>query len=366
MITRGKIIGNIIDSLSALKISIKARSKLGLYDLNIFCEDFIKELLNIIEDIKLENLNEINSNNPGLDLGDSFNKIAYQVTSDKRSSKINNTLEKITEEQKEKFNDIYVFILGEKQGSYDGVDDFLCKEFNFEKDSNILDLNDIYKKIITLSIDRLKKIEKLVKKDIAKVQAELELPDEDGNYDTTLFNKLELKPKKEFHNVYKLHDFLNEGEEYWIHINKYPRQIFRDEFQKLYNKLKSLPRITREFYSILIEESETTGDSSYYKIRYEKLIRVLSLSKQNINEEISLLTEKNLISFYDESKFERNIIFEGILGEEYLLLYIMEFITKNNLDIRSIFVNLNFNGFAILTKKDVWLYLYRRYYIILD
>ncbi|RXM43911.1 SMEK domain-containing protein [Flavobacterium sp. YO12] len=92
--TRGILIGEIVDSLSILNNQISLRCSLGFTDLNKVSEDFFAKLLNRIYNYSLINLNENRSNEPGLDIGDESNSIAYQVTSQVDSSKITSTLEK--------------------------------------------------------------------------------------------------------------------------------------------------------------------------------------------------------------------------------------------------------------------------------
>ncbi len=52
MITRGIIIGKIVDDFSSLKYQIETRNRLGQFDLTKFCEDFIREVLNICFEFK--------------------------------------------------------------------------------------------------------------------------------------------------------------------------------------------------------------------------------------------------------------------------------------------------------------------------
>src|SRR5688572_13321380 len=96
MLTRGLIIGKIVDDLASLKYQIETRNKLGQFDLTKFCEDFFKEIFNITYNLNLINLNTTRSNFPGLDLGDDKKQIAYQITSQKTSAKVTNTLEVLT------------------------------------------------------------------------------------------------------------------------------------------------------------------------------------------------------------------------------------------------------------------------------
>lgn len=100
MITRGHFIGEIIDNFSELRGHIELRVSLGLTDLPVYAENFIRDVLNIIEGRSLESLNKTRSNNPGLDLGDKVWKVGIQVTATSSSAKVYKTLSKITTAQK--------------------------------------------------------------------------------------------------------------------------------------------------------------------------------------------------------------------------------------------------------------------------
>ena len=154
MLSRGIIIGKVVDDLAALKYQIDTRNRLGQFDLSKFCEDFCKELLNIVYDLNLKNLNATRSNNPGLDLGDDKNKVAYQITSTKTSTKINETLSAITPAQKTDYNDIRIFILGNKQGTYT-IDTTLAASFSFDSGKAIHDIDSLLRDIVVLESDKL-------------------------------------------------------------------------------------------------------------------------------------------------------------------------------------------------------------------
>lgn len=71
MLTRGHLIGQIVDDLAGIAAQAKQRARLHLFDIHTYIEDFSKEVLNRVLGINLANLNAERSNNPGLDLGDS-------------------------------------------------------------------------------------------------------------------------------------------------------------------------------------------------------------------------------------------------------------------------------------------------------
>lgn len=162
MITRGYFIGQIIDELTAVSHQVQARTGLHLFDLNTYLENFFRDILNIVFDCNLINLNEQRSNNPGLDLGDEARGIAYQITSTKTSAKVNDTLEAVcgNPEQMKKIPKIYVLILQEKQSSYSLKSEF-ADPLGFVK-TNIKDIDDLLKKVLSLPIERLQKLFDLV------------------------------------------------------------------------------------------------------------------------------------------------------------------------------------------------------------
>lgn len=177
MLTRGLIIGKIVDDLASLKYQIETRNKLGQFDLSKFCEDFFREILNITYNLNLQNLNRTRSNEPGLDLGDEKSEIAYQITSQKTSTKIKGTLTAITDEQKEKYKKIMFFIIGQKQSSYT-IDKCNKKKFSFDPDINILDIDILLKEIVLLDTEKLNMLYSLFKQEFRQVKIELEPLDE--------------------------------------------------------------------------------------------------------------------------------------------------------------------------------------------
>ena len=151
MITRGYFIGQIIDELSSITEKMKNRAKLGLTDIHIHLEDFYRDILNITLSINLKNLNQGRKNSPGIDLGDETHGIAFQVTGNKDSSKVNDTLKKASS-QSITYPEIKILTLQNKQGSY-SIDNKLAKPFNFSEE-DIWDVNDVLNKVMYLEIDK--------------------------------------------------------------------------------------------------------------------------------------------------------------------------------------------------------------------
>lgn len=285
MITRGIIIGKLIDDLSKLQGQIDFRCQVGLTDLNKYCEDFIKEVLNICYGQNLKNLNSDRTNEPGLDLGDEKNKIAYQVTSTSTSEKVNNTLEKTTTEQLGKYDTIKVFILGKKQGKYDAVKAELMTKCSF-KIADIMDISDLCKQTISLRYDDLYSLYKLFEKEFQIVITEIEIPNKDGKYPTSFTDKLEIIPNTICVNASK---FLNEYSD-----NDIPK------ITKVFNELGKLPRVTRDFLEVIIKTGD--NDDGNFEVDFRELKRKLRISESELGEELGILIKRGFVFDPDEGE----------------------------------------------------------------
>ena len=329
--TRGLLIGEIIDNLSNLNNQITQRCSLGFTDLNKVSEDFFAKLLNQIYSYNLVNLNANRSNEPGLDIGDESNSVAYQVTSQADSTKINNTLKKITTEQQAKFSLIKILIIGEKQGSYTAIKTDLIKKFQYTKlgksepenfiDFNIVDIKDLLREIVTLDFKLIHTIYKFIKEEIQNVFIELEVPRTDGSYPTSLLTYRELSPETRAANAKKIldnPDFSN------LTLNK-----INDYFKEL----ASVTRVTREIYFFIIDEGEFQDET--YSIYYDKAIRKLNILDKRLQQELAILQRKKLIFDIDEEDPKLTLKVNNEIGN--MLSEI-----KKNMDLSKIIVNLDF------------------------
>lgn len=142
MILSGKYLLEITEMLSVIRCEIRSKNLLSLTDDNIVMQDFMCEILNMVYNYELINLNKIQPNFPGIDLGDSRNKIGFQITSTKTGHKIKKTLDTcIKNPCCHKYRNLKVFILTEKQTNYSM--NYANKYFTFNKDSDILDFDDL-------------------------------------------------------------------------------------------------------------------------------------------------------------------------------------------------------------------------------
>lgn len=178
----------ILNEFAKWQVQIENSTSLSLYDINIFSEDLIRDLLNLIFDYKLKNANQITKNQPSIDLFDNYNRIAVQVTSTKSRTKIQSTLDKFfKEELDEKYDVLFIIILGKKQKSYSSFQ--LKQGFNFGME-NILDFKDLLSRVNSLRTKKIESIAELLRQETIPTQ-----PKRKQSQKTKLNRKLALKKR---------------------------------------------------------------------------------------------------------------------------------------------------------------------------
>lgn len=340
MITRGHFIGEIVDELSSIASQIAARSKLGLLDLNVFSENFFRDVFNALYDWKLENLNQSRSNEPGLDLGDKSRKVAIQVTSRSDAAKVNGTLKKITAKQATAYSEIFVFVAGQKQGSYT-IDPVLCHKYAF-KEENILDVKDLCRKAMDLPIDKLQALHRLIRTNVVKVLVELEVPDpETGKFPTSGFDKWEVKPEPKVGDAKKFAKW---------YMNEYDVTLISNEIKEiekdlvgLGQRLRRLPRVSREFLVMLIER-KSPNDSRRFEypwmaVRYATVEREYGGGCEELKGELGLLSDEGFAEINGEDPFECGEPEIGMhipADTEELASSFMAYVEAKKLDLRKV------------------------------
>jgi len=356
MITSGYLIGQIIDEFSALGEQAKLRNRLGLSDLSVFSENFFRDILNIVENLDLINTNEDRANEPGVDLGDENAEIAYQVTTTKTSEKIKNTLKKITPAQRAKYKRFVVLIIGEKQDKYDAVatalSDRATSEIDpsivFDLETDIVDLTDLARKVVGLPFPRIQRLHRLVQDQMGQVKIELQVPDADGQYETSGYRLWEPLPTPK----------LGEGTRFaaWDAKFRGPEYVLREDditsareaIVELSGRLHKLPRITREFFAMLHERAEKNN----LRFTDHRSLYVESVGKTYPSAEIelSLLLAQNLLDVSHEPvPFNEHLPGEiGLqmgLGDDSFRLGFFDFVVENKLSFRRILGELDFSDF---------------------
>lgn len=346
MITRGHLIGEIVDGLTSISQQVSTRCQLGLTDLNRYLEDFFKDYLNEALSLSLVNLNDERSNEPGLDLGDEMSSVAFQVTSTKTAQKVNKTLKRTSKREK-RFDEISVLIIGKKQVSYQ-LDESLARSLSFTEE-NIWDVDDLCKKTISLPLDRLQALYELVRRNLARVRIELEIPDEDGNFSTSIDSYVEKIPTPQLSDFKKYRAYQKDREEEFEHTT----EEVKEHFRTFSRELSKLPRITREFYAFLLERRERDdkktpsgiGHSENLWFNYNKLKRVCQFP--DMDDEVVLLDEHGFVDIeepmeYNESPFVRIFVPIKVDGFIYELV---EYIDAHDIRYKKPIVSLDFSGF---------------------
>lgn len=284
MITRGYLIGEIVDSLTAIRSDVEQRARLGLMELNKFAEDFFKFLLNKTYGYNLTNLNSERSNEPGLDLGDKKLRIAFQVTSRANKAKIEKTYRTITADQLKQYDNIRFFVVGWKQGSV-SVDEELRASFEFDLTKTVIDVNDLLMAIVPLEIDQLRAVYDYVSKETVRLRADLEVSDEGGAFKTTLADKLEKRQESQISDCTRFHA-----------LGQLDGTVFdlRSEISVIARRLQKLPRLTREFLAYMIENAEDAGGDEGWQINSDKLQR-LAADHAGADGDLRILQADNYI-----------------------------------------------------------------------
>lgn len=157
MLKKENYIKQIDQILALLLVQITLRGYQQLYDMHVISEDFTAGLLNLVFGYSLENLNHLRANYPGIDLGDSVNGIAFQVTAEKSNRKIQETIDKFVQERLyEAYPQLMFFILAENYNPRSSFD--TRGHFIFDKRNHILDFGKLGKRIRGLETERLEEI----------------------------------------------------------------------------------------------------------------------------------------------------------------------------------------------------------------
>jgi len=138
-----------------------------LLDQNFILQSFIAKFLNIIYGYDLINLDGDRLKYPAIDLGDSYRKVAFQVTATKKQTKIEETIEIfLRQKQYKNFTHLRFLILGRKQNKYSQVFN-TDNLFKFNPQTDILDIKDIVRTLPSLSLDQLLRLSYLIDSELS-------------------------------------------------------------------------------------------------------------------------------------------------------------------------------------------------------
>ena len=164
----------VIDKLSYFCHNVKINNRNSFTDINLLAEGFLMNLINIVSNLNLQNLNGLQINYPGVDLGYLSAKVAFQVTSKKDCKKIIETYETVFKDCKgigkvaDVFSEhIYFLVIDEKKTMFQKktLEKIARVSHGRFQETDILDINDIIKKVVALydtDYNRFKQVYSLI------------------------------------------------------------------------------------------------------------------------------------------------------------------------------------------------------------
>lgn len=150
------------DVVSRIITQVELSTKQNRYDINLALEDaFIPILKSIFNLSNLINLNRKQKNYPGIDLGDEFDRVAFQITSSTNLEKVKKTVTQFKEKAfYNSFDELFILMLTKKQSSYsqNSIDQISEDLFSFNTTEHIIDLGDLLERITALRIPTQERI----------------------------------------------------------------------------------------------------------------------------------------------------------------------------------------------------------------
>jgi len=145
---------NISRTLAITRYDIEQRQSINEYGLNIHSENYFRDVINFVYDLKLDNANTENQNEAYIDLVDKENEILYQVTTTRSKDKINKTLLAL---EKDKYNgyDIKILYLLDKANPSESTIDEVRAEYAIELNECLVDYTDLIRDINDLEQNKL-------------------------------------------------------------------------------------------------------------------------------------------------------------------------------------------------------------------
>ncbi len=342
MSSRGHFLGQIIDDLDAIASQVRQRCAVGQTDLNRVLEDFFKELLNVIYGASLRNLNQERINTPGLDLGDSTSswKRAYQVTSQADAAKVNKTLRKVTDEQLANYDEISVLIIGERQKSY-SLDPALMKRCNFTE-RRVVGTTELFREIMDRDMPTIQAVHRKLADEQRRIRIELE-PQINGRFATSVLDMIEPRPSVIRSDATI---FIGHSDVSGLFSSAAEASAALERF---IDELQRLPRLTREFFGWMLDESEARQGfgAEGYEINAD-LVEAKCSNMPSFRLEIRLLVSRGFIDADHDERWKSaqfRLLFPGAnrtnFGEALIC-----FLKAEGLSASSVFSTMNFSPFG--------------------
>ncbi|WP_010251041.1 ABC-three component system protein [Acetivibrio cellulolyticus] len=315
---RGIYYNYISEKLMVLMYNIKQNGKLNLNDLNIHVESLFTYLLNVIFNYELINMNSVQQNVESIDLRDDVNKVIVQVSSTSTKQKIENTLIKESLQEYSKLNYRIKFML-----ITDDAGKLKDKKFDnkhnifFEPEGDIIDINDILRTILNMTIDKQKIVFDFIKKelgeesDIVKIDSNLatiinilaneSLDEIDNKIELHEFN---IDKKIEFNNLKTVKDTINDYKVFYGRLD----EKYREFDKQGVNKSLSVFQKVKNIYVTLVSEQKYNEDQVFLKV-IERVVEIIQCSRNYVEipfEELEMYVSIVVVDAFIRCKIFRN------------------------------------------------------------
>lgn len=157
----------VLGKLVELERKVEMLGALNLRDINIDCENFYRDLLNLLYNLNLENSNFFKANHDTFDLYDKTTSRVYQVTSSVSRDKVNKTINQFENKYAANYDELYMLFLKNKNALETPKRKIITaftSGFGFSVDQHLLDNGDIIRQFDNLGIDKKLEVYELVKK----------------------------------------------------------------------------------------------------------------------------------------------------------------------------------------------------------
>lgn len=289
-LTSAKLFEEILLSLSVLRYIIKSRSKRGLYDLNKQSERFFANVLNLAEGWNLKNLNDVIKNHPAIDLGDDSARICVQVTSENRIEKINQTIFQLCSNNfDKKYDRLIILILSDKKNY---KSEFASKYYpNFDKKSDIWDVDDLLERIERLSVEKLQALQQYLSVELAPIINSLALK---NSLFANAEKKLNMGPAT--CNEFLRSSGFEPNDGYWDDQLK--------SIKRLYKCIRNYSKQQREYLAFIVLRGKVEGSRWEERIGIfpGELERLLNISQHEILAFFHVLESDNLAWYDDDDR----------------------------------------------------------------
>ncbi|WP_315081127.1 ABC-three component system protein [uncultured Clostridium sp.] len=272
---RGTYFNYIEEKLNTLSYRINARGKINILDLNLHCENFYMDLLNLIYGLCLENLNTVSQNVEGIDLIDEVNKLIIQVSSTSTKQKIESTLSK--EIFREYSGYSFKFISISKPADNLRKNSFKNPySIKFDCENDIYDIPVMLRHISSLGIDKQKELYEFVKKelgrevDTVRVDSDLAViiniisKESLSNVSQDInVNSFEIEKKIKFNELDMTEMIINDYKIYYSHLEKKYKEFDNQGVNKSFSVFQA---IRTQYMKLCIKKDYDNNDMLFLNI----------------------------------------------------------------------------------------------------